>query len=96
MAKVEIGIDDALLERAAALYGPSTPEELVDLALRLLTRGGLSKGEALALEGAGWPGELTDMRDDAETVAGPTRVVQGADGLPLVVTGDGEEQRDEK
>lgn len=91
MAKLEIDIDDALLERASALYGPSTPQELVDLALRLLTRSGLSKAEALALEGAGWPGDLKAMRDDAETVAGPARVVQGADGLPLVVSGDGEE-----
>lgn len=63
--RTNIELDDEILETAMRLYGTRTKKETVDLALRRLVGGKLSKDEALALEGSGWEGDLERMRDEA-------------------------------
>ena len=43
-------------------YGLTSKRAAVDLALRRMAGEPLSKGEALALEGSGWEGDLEEMR----------------------------------
>ncbi len=62
--RTNIELDDEMIERAMALYGTRSKKETVDLALRRLVGAALTTEEALALEGAGWDGDLGALRDD--------------------------------
>jgi len=62
--RTNIELDDRLVEQAMRLYGTRTKRETVDLALRRLVGEGLSKQDALALEGSGWDGDLEQLRAD--------------------------------
>ncbi|MDP8928507.1 MAG: type II toxin-antitoxin system VapB family antitoxin [Actinomycetota bacterium] len=62
--RTNIELDDEMIERAMALYGTRSKKETVDLALRRLVGAALTTEEALALEGAGWDGDLDALRDD--------------------------------
>lgn len=63
--RTNIELDDELISTAMRLYGTRTKKQTVDLALRRLIGSRLTTEEALALEGAGWDGDLAQMRDDA-------------------------------
>lgn len=63
--RTNIELDDEMLERAMRLYGTRTKKETVDLALRRLVGAGLTREEALDLEGSGWDGDLDEVRSDA-------------------------------
>jgi len=62
MARTNIDLDDKLVEMAMQRYGLRTKKEAVDLALRRLVGGVMSKDEALAMEGFGWDGDLAEIR----------------------------------
>ncbi len=62
MARTNIDLDDKLVEMAMQRYGLRTKKEAVDLALRRLVGGVMSKEEALAMEGFGWDGDLAEIR----------------------------------
>lgn len=64
MTRTNIELDDEMIERAMALYGTRSKKETVDLALRRLVGTALTTEEALAMEGAGWGGDLAALRDD--------------------------------
>jgi Arc/MetJ family transcription regulator len=61
--RTNIELDEALVAEAMQLYGTATMRETVDLALRQLVGGHLSREEALALEGSGWDADLEELRD---------------------------------
>jgi Arc/MetJ family transcription regulator len=61
VARTNIDIDEALVERAMRLYGVRTKREAVDLALRHLV-GGAESGDMRELRGTGWLGDLADLR----------------------------------
>lgn len=61
MTRTNIEIDDVLVERAMRVYRLRSKREAVDLALRKLV-GGMSREEALAMEGRGWGGDLDEIR----------------------------------
>lgn len=62
VARTNIDIDDALIERAMRIYGLRTKREAVDLALRRLVGEPLSLDDARAMEGTGWDGDLDELR----------------------------------
>lgn len=62
MARTNIDIDDDLLRRVQATYGLRTKRQAVDFALRRLLVEPMTDREALDMRGAGWPGDLDDMR----------------------------------
>jgi Arc/MetJ family transcription regulator len=61
MSRTNIDLDDRLVERAMERYGLRTKKEAVDLALRRLVGGVMTKEEALAMEGFGWEGDLAEI-----------------------------------
>jgi Arc/MetJ family transcription regulator len=63
MARTNIVIDDALIERAMRLYNLKTKREAVDLALRRLV-GEYQQIDILDLQGMGWEGDLDELRAD--------------------------------
>jgi Arc/MetJ family transcription regulator len=63
MARTNIVIDDALVERAMRLYNLKTKREAVDLALRRLV-GEYRPIDMLDLQGMGWDGDLDELRRD--------------------------------
>lgn len=67
MSRTNIDIDDSLMERAMERYGLRTKREAVDLALRRLVGEVMTTEEALAMEGAGWGGDLDALRRDRMT-----------------------------
>jgi Arc/MetJ family transcription regulator len=69
MARTNIDIDDALIDRVMRRYRLPTKRAAVDYALRTLVGEAMSKEEALALEGTGWGADLSEFRD-ADTVVG--------------------------
>ena len=62
MSRTNIEIDDEVVSKVMQRYGLSSKRAAVDLALRRLVGEPLSQEEALALEGSGWEGDLTEMR----------------------------------
>ena len=62
MTRTNIDIDDKAIDAVMRRYRFRTKREAVDFALRSLVVPVLSVGEALALEGSGWEGELDSMR----------------------------------
>jgi len=65
MTRTNIEIDDELVERAMRIYRLRSKKEAVDYALRKLV-GGMSREEALAMEGRGWSGDLDEIRPGQE------------------------------
>jgi Arc/MetJ family transcription regulator len=62
MARTNIDIDDHLLESVMRRYRVKTKREAVDLALRRLAVQPMTREEALAMRGAGWEGDLHELR----------------------------------
>lgn len=62
MTRTNIEIDDELVARAMRLYRLRSKKEAVDLALRRLVGDPMNRQEALATEGSGWAGDLTEIR----------------------------------
>jgi Arc/MetJ family transcription regulator len=67
MTRTNIEIDDRLVDRAMSLYRLPSKREAVDLALRRLVGEPMSREEALGMEGAGWAGDLAEIRSPEET-----------------------------
>ena len=67
MSRTNIDIDDDLIERVMRRYRLPSKRAAVELALRRLAGEPMSRDEALAMEGAGWSGDLDVLRapDDA-------------------------------
>lgn len=65
MGRTNVVVDDELVERAKRLYGLRTTREAIDFALRRLV-GGKQPRDMLDLEGAGWGGDLQEMRRPEE------------------------------
>jgi len=61
MSRTNIDLDDRLVEMAMQRYGLRTKKEAVDLALRRLVGGVMTKEGALAMEGFGWDGDLAEI-----------------------------------
>jgi Arc/MetJ family transcription regulator len=61
MSRTNIDLDDRLVEMAMERYGLRTKKEAVDLALRRLVGGVMTREEALAMEGFGWEGDLAEI-----------------------------------
>lgn len=55
-------LDDDLVSEVMRRYRLRTKREAVDFALRRLVGEILEPGEALALEGSGWDGDLEELR----------------------------------
>ena len=66
MTRTNIEIDDVLIDRAMRLYRLRSKREAVDMALRRLVGEPMSREEALATEGTGWAGDLTEIRSQDE------------------------------
>jgi Arc/MetJ family transcription regulator len=66
MARTNLEIDEDLVCRAMRLYRLRSKREAVDLALRRLVGEPMGRKEALAMEGSGWAGDLTEMRSADE------------------------------
>jgi Arc/MetJ family transcription regulator len=71
MSRTNIDIDDELIERVMRRYRLPSKRAAVELALRRLAGEPMSRDEALAMEGAGWSGDLDELRAP-DTVAGPS------------------------
>jgi Arc/MetJ family transcription regulator len=69
MSRTNIDIDDELIERVMRRYRLPSKRAAVELALRRLAGEPMSRDEALAMEGAGWSGDLDELRAP-DTVAG--------------------------
>jgi Arc/MetJ family transcription regulator len=69
MSRTNIDIDDELIERVMRRYRLPSKRAAVELALRRLAGEPMSRDEALAMEGAGWSGDLDELRA-SDTVAG--------------------------
>jgi len=61
--RTNIDLDDELVGKVMRLYRLKTKREAVHLALRRLAGDPLSREEALAMEGSGWDGDLSQMRE---------------------------------
>jgi Arc/MetJ family transcription regulator len=64
VARTNIDIDEELVNEAVKRYGLPSKRAAVDLALRRLVGEAMTKAEALEMEGAGWEGDLGEMRRD--------------------------------
>lgn len=64
MARTNIDIDEALIERVMQRYGVATKKEAVHLALRRAVGEPSTRTELLELQGMGWEGSLDDLRRD--------------------------------
>ncbi len=69
MSRTNIDIDDDLIERVMRRYRLPSKRAAVDLALRRLAGEPMSRDEALAMEGAGWSGDLDELRAPDDAVA---------------------------
>lgn len=64
MARTNIDLDDRLVAEVMRRFGLSTKREAVDFALRRVVGPVMTRDEMLAMEGAGWDGDLDLMRAD--------------------------------
>ena len=62
MGRTNVVVDDALVERVMRLYGLKTKREAIDYALRKVAGQPDAYRTILELEGAGWEGDLEEMR----------------------------------
>jgi Arc/MetJ family transcription regulator len=63
MSRTDIEIDDEVMRRVLETYGLRTKREAVDFALRRLLVDPMDAREALSMRGAGWAGDLDEMRE---------------------------------
>ncbi len=68
VGRTNIEIDGDLVSEAMRRYGLHSKRAAVDLALRRLVGESMSREEALEMEGAGWEGDLDEMRRDRQPV----------------------------
>jgi Arc/MetJ family transcription regulator len=64
MTRTGVDIDDQLIARVMHRYALPTKRAAVDFALRRLDVEPMSREEALTMQGAGWEGDLDELRDD--------------------------------
>ncbi len=62
MARTNIDIDEEACRRVMERFNLTTMKDAVNLALRTLAIEPMTLDEALAMEGAGWEGDLAAMR----------------------------------
>ena len=62
MGRTNVVVDDALVERVMRLYDLPTRREAIDYALRKVAGLPETYKRILELEGAGWSGDLDEMR----------------------------------
>ena len=67
MSRTNIDIDDELIAKVMQRYGLTTKRDAVDFALRRLMPEPMTTEEALAMEGSGWEGDLSEMRPNEHT-----------------------------
>jgi Arc/MetJ family transcription regulator len=70
MSRTNLEIDDQLINEAMRRYGLHTKRAAVDFALRRLVGDGMSREEALAMEGTGWEADLTELRNESAAQLG--------------------------
>jgi Arc/MetJ family transcription regulator len=63
VGRTNIDIDDALIARVMKRYRLATKKDAVEYALRALVDARMSRKEALAMEGTGWIGDVSELRD---------------------------------
>lgn len=66
MSRTNIDLDDELVARAMRRFGLRTKREAVDLALRRLAGPPLHAADLAAMEGIGWDGDLSELRDSRD------------------------------
>lgn len=66
VGRTNIEIDDNLVTEAMRRYGLPSKRAAVDLALRRLVGESMTREEALEMEGAGWEGDLDEMRSSRD------------------------------
>lgn len=64
MARTNIDIDEEACAAVMRRYELSTKRDAVNLALRIVAAEPLPPGEARALRGSGWEGDLNQLRAD--------------------------------
>ena len=62
VGRTNIDIDDQLVGKVMERYGLKTKKEAVDLALRRMVGTVFTREDVLAMEGAGWDGDLAEIR----------------------------------
>jgi Arc/MetJ family transcription regulator len=62
MSRTNVDIDDALVRAAMRRYGLPSNRAAVDFTLRRLVGEAMDSAEAMTMEGAGWAGDLDDLR----------------------------------
>jgi Arc/MetJ family transcription regulator len=62
MTRTNVELDEELVGRVMRRYGVKTKRAAIDLALRRLDVEPMSREEALAMRGAGWEGDLDELR----------------------------------
>lgn len=62
MARTNVEIDEQLVTRVMHRYGLRTKRAAIELALRRLDVEPMTRDEALAMRGAGWSGDLAELR----------------------------------
>jgi Arc/MetJ family transcription regulator len=62
MARTNIDLDDEAVEYVMKTYHLATKREAVNFALNKLRSKPMSIEEALAMEGSGWEGDLSELR----------------------------------
>ena len=82
MGRTNIDIDDELIERVMRRYRLPSKRAAVELALRRLAGEPMSRDEALAMEGAGWSGDLDAMREPDATTGSGSPATAGSDDAP--------------
>ena len=70
MARMNIDLDEDLVKEVMERYGFRTKREAVRSALRRLAFAPMIRGEALAMRGFGWTGDLDAMRSGYGTQDG--------------------------
>lgn len=66
MVRTNIDLDEVACATVMRRYRLATKREAVNLALRLLAAEPLTLDEARAMRGAGWDGDLSQMREDQQ------------------------------
>lgn len=65
MKRTNVVVDEDLVQRVKRLYGLPTTRAAIEFALKALTSGH-DRRAMLDLEGAGWEGDLNEMREARE------------------------------
>ncbi len=66
MTRTNIDVDDHACRIVMERYHLSTKREAVNFALRTVAAEPLDLGQARALRGSGWEGDLDDLRSDRD------------------------------